>query len=193
MLLVYNVEYELVLNRPYLIFYFNLSFFFFRCRKKVDATRRMRIAKLPPVLNLQLARYAFDRSKLSKRKLTTAVLLPKSLEIPSTATTKQNEHSRYILCAVQYHLGPSAHGGHYVAEVMDWTTGVWYKFNDKEVTRLEGGPESSFDPSKPLEDITCPICQDTPSSMTQVAKISGCDHRFCFDCIDKWANTGNKW
>jgi len=45
----------------------------------------------------------------------------------------------------------------------------------------------------PLEDITCPICLDTPSSMTQVAKISGCDHRFCFDCIDKWADTENKW
>ena len=120
----------------------------FRCRKKVDATRRMRFAKLPPVLNLQLARYVFDRETLSKRKLTTKVLLPKSLEIPSTATTKQNEHSRYILCAVQNHLGTSAHGGHYVADVMDWTTGVWYEFNDEEVTRLEGGPVSSFDPSK---------------------------------------------
>lgn len=120
----------------------------FRCRHKVDATRRMRFAKLPPVLNLQLARYVFDRETLSKRKLTTKVLLPKSLEIPSTATTKQNEHSRYILCAVQNHLGTSAHGGHYVADVMDWTTGVWYEFNDEEVTRLEWGPVSSFDPSK---------------------------------------------
>jgi hypothetical protein len=29
---------------------------------------------------------------------------------------------------------------------MDWTTGVWYEFNDEEVSILEGGPTSSFDP-----------------------------------------------
>ena len=29
---------------------------------------------------------------------------------------------------------------------MDWTTGVWYEFNDEEVTILEGGPVSSFEP-----------------------------------------------
>ena len=29
---------------------------------------------------------------------------------------------------------------------MDWTTGVWYEFNDEEVTILEGGPVSSFQP-----------------------------------------------
>lgn len=28
---------------------------------------------------------------------------------------------------------------------MDWTTGVWYEFNDEEVTVLIGGPTSSFD------------------------------------------------
>lgn len=28
--------------------------------------------------------------------------------------------------------------------------------------------------------------------MTDVASISGCMHKFCFDCIDKWAETENK-
>eukprot|EP01083_Nonionella_stella_P231908 818571_1 len=28
--------------------------------------------------------------------------------------------------------------------------------------------------------------------MNEVATISGCTHRFCFDCIDKWAQTENK-
>lgn len=118
-----------------------------QCNKKVNATRAIILSKLPPVLNLQLARYVFDRETLSKRKLTTKVLLPKSLKIPSAATREHGE-SRYILCAVQNHLGTSAHGGHYVADVMDWTTGVWYEFNDAEVTVLEGGPVSSFEPSE---------------------------------------------
>ena len=60
----------------------------------------------------------FIRETLSKRKLTTKVLLPNSLEIPSSATMKQNEQLTYILCSVQNHLGTSAHGGHYVADVV---------------------------------------------------------------------------
>lgn len=32
-----------------------------------------------------------------------------------------------------------------MAEALDWTTGIWYEFNDEDVTMLEGGPASSFD------------------------------------------------
>ena len=32
-----------------------------KCKKKCDATRSMTMVKLPPVLNVQLARYVFDR------------------------------------------------------------------------------------------------------------------------------------
>ncbi|KAL7551081.1 hypothetical protein ACHAWF_014279, partial [Thalassiosira exigua] len=121
-----------------------------QCRKKCDATRSMKFAKLPPVLNIQLARYIFDMKTLSKRKLATKVLLPQTLEIPSNCIdwdSAKHGVDRYILCAVQNHLGTSAHGGHYVADVMDWTTGVWHEFNDDEITMLDGGPAASFDPS----------------------------------------------
>ena len=110
--------------------------FIFRCDRKCDATRSMIMARLPPVLNIQLARYVFDRNTCSKRKLMTKVLLPKTLKIAMV---------KYMLCAVQDHLGTSAHGGHFTADVMDWKTGKWYKFNDEEVTILESGPNSSFE------------------------------------------------
>ena len=29
---------------------------------------------------------------------------------------------------------------------MDWTTGVWYEFNDEQVSTLDDGPGSTFDP-----------------------------------------------
>ena len=48
------------------------------------------------------------------------------------------------------------------------------------------------DTSSEGEDFTCAICLDAPPSMTDVASISGCSHKFCFDCIDKWALTENK-
>lgn len=43
-----------------------------------------------------------------------------------------------------------------------------------------------------LADFTCAICLDAPPSLTDVASISGCTHKFCFDCIDQWANTENR-
>lgn len=97
----------------------------------------MDMARLSPVLNIQLARYIFDRHTFSKRKLMTKVLLPRTLDVSGI---------KYILCAVQDHLGTSAHGGHYTADVMDWKTGMWYKFNDEEVTILGSrGPSSRFE------------------------------------------------
>lgn len=36
-----------------------------------------------------------------------------------------------------------------------------------------------------LEDFICAICLDKPDNLVDLAKISGCTHKFCFDCIDK--------
>ena len=86
----------------------------------------------------------------SKKKLATKVRLPRTLTVPTKqADNGDSNHTtaKYILCAVQNHLGTSAHGGHYIADVLDWTTGVWYEFNDEEVSVLEEGPKSSFDPN----------------------------------------------
>ena len=38
---------------------------------------------------------------------------------------------------------------------------------------------------------TCPICLDCPSSVDKLATISGCNHKFCFNCINTWAKTKN--
>ncbi len=38
-----------------------------------------------------------------------------------------------------------------------------------------------------LEDFICAICIDRPNTCKEVAKISGCTHEFCFNCIKEWA------
>lgn len=45
---------------------------------------------------------------------------------------------------------------------------------------------------RPPVDFTCAICLDAPPCMSEVASIGGCTHRFCFDCIDRWAETENR-
>ena len=87
-----------------------------------------------------LALLFFDRETFSKRKLSDRILLPRTLRLPSS-----DSDVSYVLCAVQNHLGTTPHGGHYVAEVMDWTTGVWWECNDESVTRMADGPSASYD------------------------------------------------
>ena len=90
-----------------------------------------------------LALLFFDRETFSKHKLSNRILLPLTLRLPSS-----NSDVSYVLCAVQNHLGTTPHGGHYVAEVMDWTTGVWWECNDESVTRMVDGPSASYDPAE---------------------------------------------
>ena len=40
-----------------------------------------------------------------------------------------------------------------------------------------------------IPKFTCSICIDFPESSDEFASVSGCSHRFCFDCIDRWART----
>jgi len=115
------------------------------CQDACDAERAVSLDTAPPVLNIQLARYVFDMKTFRKRKLTNKILLPKSLQLKSTnGETDVN----YILYAVQNHRGSSAYTGHYVAEVMDWTTGVWFEYDDEKVSLLQHGPNSSYDPDR---------------------------------------------
>lgn len=122
------------------------------CNQKCNASRTPSFVSLPPVLNLQLNRYVFNMESFSKQKLTTKVLLPHKIEVPV-----QDETKTYMLVAVQNHLGNSAHGGHYVANAMDWSTGVWFEFNDEDVDVLENGPVSAFYPDQiPSDEDTKP-------------------------------------
>ncbi len=110
------------------------------CQSKRDALRSVKFAELPPVLNVQLSRYVFDRKKFIKKKLSDKVLLPRVLTVPM-----KNVDSRFLLCAVMKHRGTSAYQGHYIAEAMDWQSGTWFEFNDELVSVLEG-PSNSYVP-----------------------------------------------
>lgn len=109
------------------------------CDCKRDAKRVMKLTELPPVLNVQLSRYVFDRQRYIKKKLMDKVLIPTILKVGTERT--------YRLCAVMRHIGTSAYSGHYVAEAMDWLTGQWFEFNDELVKLLPDGPSCSYDPS----------------------------------------------
>lgn len=125
-----------------------------RCEDKSDAERMLCFQQLPPVLNVQLSRYVFDRVKEIKKKLTDPVTLPLVLSVPRDSKKEKHEGAeevgttvaKYILCAVMRHQGTSAYRGHYLAEAMDWHTGQWFEFNDDNVKLLRTGPSHSYLP-----------------------------------------------
>jgi len=82
------------------------------CQAKRDALRSVTFRELPPLLNVQLSRYVFDRKKFVKKKLTDKVLLPRVLTVPMQG---KDVDSKYLLCAVMKHHGSSAYQGHYIA------------------------------------------------------------------------------
>lgn len=92
-----------------------------RCGGKRDAIRSTALKSLPAVLSLQLLRYVYDRSSGQKKKLQNRVQFPARLNLAPYGGS--SDDGDYVLVAVLYHKGPSAHGGHYVAETLDWAFG----------------------------------------------------------------------
>jgi hypothetical protein len=120
------------------------------CDRKVDAVRKPLIQTLPPVLNIQLCRYIYDRERGEKKKLGDKVLLPRELVVEAKGKERKVgvDQYKYLLCAIMRHKGNSAYRGHYVAEALDWQTGEWFEFNDATVTLLKEGPACSYYPAQ---------------------------------------------
>ncbi|XP_048741097.1 ubiquitin carboxyl-terminal hydrolase 48-like [Ostrea edulis] len=117
------------------------------CSSKQNAKRAIQLKRLPPILNLQLLRFVFDKKTGHKKKLNGFIQFPETLNMSKFMTSNGNlsvndnaakDGYIYKLKAVLIHRGPSAYSGHYIAHILDESSGVWYKFNDEETTKMKG-------------------------------------------------------
>ena len=107
------------------------------CMSKQDATRYIKLQELPPVLNLQLLRFVFDRKTGCKKKLNNSIWFPEVLNMKEYVDINM-EGCVYDLTAVLIHRGLSAYSGHYIAHIKDKKSGVWYRFNDETTEEMKG-------------------------------------------------------
>lgn len=127
------------------------------CSSKQNAARKIHLKNLPPVLNLQLLRFVFDKKTGMKKKLNSFIQFPETIdmtqylshnnttgntEIPDSCSsgempTKENSVT-YGLTAVLIHRGPTAYSGHYIAHIKDINSKNWYKFNDEDIEKMKG-------------------------------------------------------
>jgi ubiquitin C-terminal hydrolase len=104
-----------------------------KCKKRVDARKRMTIDILPEVLTLQMKRFTAN----SAQKITKHVSFAESLDTRDfcSNSTSGPERPEYDLYAVLVHEGQSCHSGHYHCFVKA-PSGLWASMNDSSVTTV---------------------------------------------------------
>lgn len=110
------------------------------CGDLQDASRSCAISQKPVVLFLSLRRYVYDTTTYDKKKLKTAVTFKNELLFHG---------DEYRLVSVLYHKGASAHGGHYVADVLDWEREQWWHCDDDTVTPVQNPALKTSPPRDP--------------------------------------------
>ena len=116
------------------------QYFCGHCDGKRDATRQLTVKDLPQVLCLSLQRFVFDLKKMDRVKANDKFSFP--LELPASMITHEGSDV-YDLEGILLHKGSSARQGHYVAHVN--SDGVWYRFDDGDVSVLDKGPQGHPD------------------------------------------------
>eukprot|EP00891_Asterochloris_glomerata_P008047 jgi/Astpho2/8047/gw1.00120.92.1_t len=118
------------------------------CRQRTDATKHMRIHRLPLVLMLHIKRFKFAGQ--TREKLTSNVTYPlKGLKLAQFASEECAPNvasTSYDLYAVSNHIG-SLVGGHYTAHCLTRTpqgTEQWYAFDDQQVEKVN--PQAVVNP-----------------------------------------------
>jgi ubiquitin carboxyl-terminal hydrolase 48 len=114
------------------------------CDSLQDATRRIEIERLPPVLNLQLLRFQFDMGTLDKKKVHTTVSFPLALDMSAFVKPEAGAAAapvpaptmEYELFVVLVHRGNSANGGHFVCHASPEGSGKWFEFDDTAVSEI---------------------------------------------------------
>ena len=107
------------------------KFFCDACDSLQQATKRMRIKRLPSVLALHLKRFKFVEELGRFRKLSHRIAYPLELKLPNVTEWADDPDRLYRLYAVIVHAGSGPNHGHYVALVRSHDR--WLCFDDDEV------------------------------------------------------------
>jgi len=107
------------------------------CNGKRDASRTISLLSLPQVLNFQVLRFNFDAMTGVKKKVKSTMYYPEHIDMTSFLPKKKGKSAVYHLSAVLLHIGATAYGGHYKAQIRDETKGIWIEFDDRKTKEIK--------------------------------------------------------
>jgi ubiquitin carboxyl-terminal hydrolase 8 len=101
-----------------------------KCKEHVDATRKIDIWILPPILIIHLKRFKYDDfGQVGSKNHATLEYPMEKWNIADCVLGQQRSGTCYDLYAVSNHLGGLG-GGHYTAHALNRFDDEWYEFND---------------------------------------------------------------
>lgn len=108
-----------------------------QCKKYQEASKRIEIWRLPPVLIIHLKRFKYQG--VWRDKITTQVDYPienLNLDRYVVGNDRTAKPNNYQLYAVSNHSG-TMDGGHYTAVCRHFEYNKWFKFDDSEVKLVD--------------------------------------------------------
>lgn len=119
-----------------------------RCAKRVEAVKRIRLRRCPPVLVVHLNRFAYNIQLNKIRKVRTHLKLGRddesnggaenfTIDLSSLCRDTASEPLLYDIVSIVNHHGKDAFCGHYTAHCRHCIDGSWYQYDDTRVTKLE--------------------------------------------------------
>jgi ubiquitin carboxyl-terminal hydrolase 8 len=115
-----------------------------RCRTHVDATKKIDLFMLPPILIVHLKRFEICPNSCRWTKIDRAVRYPLN-DWNLNESTKGGGgddggvYPLYDLYAISHHVGDVGHG-HYTSHARNRFDGAWYNFNDGRCDRIINDP-----------------------------------------------------
>lgn len=107
-----------------------------KCKEYRDATKKIDIWKLPPLLVIHLKRFKYHG--LWRDKITTNVDYPidnLNLDKYILGNDSKSKQNNYNLYAISNHSG-TLDGGHYTAMCRHFEHDRWFKFDDTDVKEI---------------------------------------------------------
>ncbi|XP_075234974.1 ubiquitin-specific protease 12/46 [Lycorma delicatula] len=112
------------------------------CSSYQEATKRMRVKKLPMILALHLKRFKYMEQYNRHIKVSHRVVFPLELRLFNTSDDAVNPDRMYNLVAVVIHCGSGPNRGHYISIVKSHD--FWLLFDDDMVDKIDQSAIEDF-------------------------------------------------
>ena len=89
---------------------------------------------------LQISEYKFEKNVYCKNKTKIALPAQYSMSFPY-----KYAEVLYILVSIKLHIDNDMDKGHYVCDVLDYSTGTWWNYDDDTITQYLGYPMNVYD------------------------------------------------
>lgn len=108
-----------------------------KCKTNVDATKKIDLWIVPPILIIHLKRFRYNDSGRVGSKNKSPLQYPvEQWDLKARVKSQGAEYPMYDLYAVSNHVGALG-SGHYTALALNRFDDVWYEFNDSRYHRVD--------------------------------------------------------